>query len=267
MGSPLSWSSVTGLVVEGPDPAEFLQGYVTCNTQRLQAGKTLPMAFCNLKGRVIANGWLVPRGKQCVLIVHRSIVETLRTFLRPYLAFARSEILSQELMVHVATSDQMAAGDYAWLAGHYLRLAEPAGTPPGAADSEEPYSTEAVTINPLLIQQRFALVNAAVADRFLPQMLGMADSGAVDFDKGCYLGQEIVARAEFRGQVKKQLQSFQWQGEPPVAGAHWLSPEPAAEAAQNGEVILTGLTAAKAASAAPSGTGLWVTKAAVEAES
>jgi hypothetical protein len=43
-------------------------------------------------------------------------------------------------------------------------------------------------------------------------MLGLLDLGAIDFDKGCYLGQEVVARAQHRGKVKRTLQRLQWTG-------------------------------------------------------
>ena len=60
----------------------------------------------------------------------------------------------------------------------------------------------------VLIAQAFAFVSAQVSEKYLPQMLGLDRAGAVDFDKGCYLGQEIVARAQFRGEVKRHLVQF-----------------------------------------------------------
>jgi folate-binding protein YgfZ len=55
------------------------------------------------------------------------------------------------------------------------------------------------------IDAGLVVVTEATAERFLPQMLGLVTLDAVDFDKGCYLGQEVVARAQHRGQVKRQL--------------------------------------------------------------
>ena len=70
-----------------------------------------------------------------------------------------------------------------------------------------------------LIAAPYAWVSAATSDMFLPQMLGLEQAGAIDFHKGCYLGQEVVARAQFRGAVKRKLVTTQWQGSPPEAGA------------------------------------------------
>ena len=49
------------------------------------------------------------------------------------------------------------------------------------------------------------LITAATQDQFVPQMVNLEALGAVDFQKGCYPGQEIVARAQYRGQVKRRM--------------------------------------------------------------
>jgi folate-binding protein YgfZ len=50
------------------------------------------------------------------------------------------------------------------------------------------------------------LIMAATQDQFVPQMVNYEKLGAVNFQKGCYPGQEIVARAQYRGQVKRRMQ-------------------------------------------------------------
>jgi folate-binding protein YgfZ len=49
------------------------------------------------------------------------------------------------------------------------------------------------------------LITAATQDKFVPQMVNFEALGAVDFQKGCYPGQEIVARAQYRGEVKRRM--------------------------------------------------------------
>jgi folate-binding protein YgfZ len=49
------------------------------------------------------------------------------------------------------------------------------------------------------------LITAATQDQFVPQMVNLEKLGGVDFQKGCYPGQEIVARAQYRGQVKRRM--------------------------------------------------------------
>jgi folate-binding protein YgfZ len=55
------------------------------------------------------------------------------------------------------------------------------------------------------IQAGIARLSLNTVGRFLPQELGLVEQGAVDFKKGCYLGQEVVARLHYLGKLKKQL--------------------------------------------------------------
>jgi folate-binding protein YgfZ len=56
-----------------------------------------------------------------------------------------------------------------------------------------------------LIQAGIPTITAATQEQFVPQMANLEQLGAVSFEKGCYPGQEIVARAQYRGEVKRRL--------------------------------------------------------------
>lgn len=68
-----------------------------------------------------------------------------------------------------------------------------------------------------------ATVLTATSDQFIPQMLNLELAGAVAFDKGCYPGQEIVARSQYLGQVKRRLRRFASR-QPAQPGATLLMP-------------------------------------------
>jgi folate-binding protein YgfZ len=51
-------------------------------------------------------------------------------------------------------------------------------------------------------------ISAATQDQFVPQMVNLELIGGVNFQKGCYPGQEIVARAQYRGEVKRRMKQF-----------------------------------------------------------
>jgi folate-binding protein YgfZ len=53
------------------------------------------------------------------------------------------------------------------------------------------------------------LISAATQDKFVPQMVNFETLGAINFQKGCYPGQEIVARAQYRGEVKRRMARVQ----------------------------------------------------------
>lgn len=68
------------------------------------------------------------------------------------------------------------------------------------------------------IQAGLPVVTAPTQDRFIPQMANMEGIGAVSFAKGCYPGQEIIARAQYRGQVKRRLLRLHVENGSPEAG-------------------------------------------------
>lgn len=187
----------------GREVAQFLQGYLTCDTASLLADTLTPAALCNLQGRVTAFGWARSRADGDVIwLVHKSLVENLKQSLRPYLAFSKTtlEPLQDDHLI-VAHLCEDGEGNIAervkleliedddTLVQHFEGL--------GVAQSQR--------LEAELIRSLVPLISAPVAGKFLPQMLNLVELGAVDFNKGCYLGQEVVARAQHRGQVKRQL--------------------------------------------------------------
>ena len=188
----------------GPDAAAFLQGYVTADLEALAPDRALPMALCNLKGRVVANGWAAGEPTHVRLLVHPSVVPILARELGKYLLFAKSRLNEAQSGIRlspVASSDGFELPPV----GHYATLS--------ASDEGHAAFTKACA------DSGFVLVTEAIAGSFLPQMIGLTDVDAVNFAKGCYLGQEVIARAEHRGQVKQRLRRYGFDGEGPSIGA------------------------------------------------
>lgn len=186
---------------EGTNAARFLQGYLTCNTIALPADSWTPGAFCDLKGRVVANGWVRPVDNGIDCVVHASIGSRLLDFLKIYLRFGKTRAVIDDARRFDVEFDEEfdpAAIDRATITSARLRAVRPSGND---ADSSTPDTRLIDALN----RRLFVLVHAGSSAQFLPQALGLVDAGAVAFDKGCYLGQEIVARAEHRGNVKRHL--------------------------------------------------------------
>lgn len=197
-----AWRDARWVLIEGATVIDFLQGYLTCNTTRLNDASLTPFALCNIKGRVVTSGWAVaPEAGQVRLLVHTSLADRVVDFLTPFARFARVTLTVQPGFPEL-TSEGLPLGD------KHLTL-HPA---------DEQTVDLSAEMARALVDQRFAFLSAEVSERFLPQVLELPERGAVDFDKGCYLGQEVVARVQFRGQAKKSLQTFRWQGSVPVVG-------------------------------------------------
>ncbi|XOV82097.1 MAG: YgfZ/GcvT domain-containing protein [bacterium] len=189
------WQDAGLISLVGPTAADFLQGYVTCDTARLTPDTALPMAICNLKGRVVASGWLLASSAGIDLLVHASLVAHVQAFLKPYVTFSKCSFAADQDRVVKVNSPQ---ASIALAPDVMLQIDEP---DVGATDCSQ-------ALNTYLISAGFAFVSKPVSEKFLPQVLNLDNQGAVDFDKGCYLGQEVVARAQFRGAVKRHLISF-----------------------------------------------------------
>lgn len=190
------------LTLAGADAANFLQGYLTCDMDALEEGVGLPMAYCNIKGRVLVNGWASGRPDRVTLIVHPTLAEALTAHLSKYLVFSRSKLERGPNRALLGASRNGAVE-----LPPFGRVLAPAADDGPSADLDR-----------LCIDAGFAVVSAPVSERFLPQMLGLTDIGAVNFDKGCYLGQEVVARAQYRGEVKRRIRRYRYRGERPATG-------------------------------------------------
>lgn len=204
------WQDVCLYVIQGQHAAEFLQGYLTCDCQKLSQTTTIPMAICTIKGRVLANGWALALPEGVGLLIHQSLLKRVAGFLKPYINFSKCSAnidAVRSVSLNTTPSDHPLGDD------RFLHL---------HTDPDIPREDQSASVNAWLIDQGFCLVSSPVSEQFLPQMLNLDQLGAVDFDKGCYLGQEIVARAQFRGAVKRQLRPFSWQnGKTPQLGLDW----------------------------------------------
>ncbi len=213
----------------GSDVLTFLQGQLTCDLDQVTAGQAQFGGYCTPHGRLLANFllMLVPQGYLMYLPadVAGSVVERLRKFV------LRSDVIIERenavralgmagpaalavLQQAIGTAPQMRLAVEPHARGFVMRL-------PGenflviAASSEmaavwDELAKRAVPAgadcwNWVQIHAGVPWVTAATQDQFLPQMIGLDAIGGVSFDKGCYTGQEIVARTHYRGEVKRKL--------------------------------------------------------------
>ncbi len=208
---------------EGSDAATFLQGYLTCDTASLSSTRLQPAAVCNLQGRVVFNGWCAPAtdadGGPVDLIVHHSLAARVATFLDAYLKFSRTSLadLGDDVLVFGYRDEDPPPGarpigeDIGLLLASTLEDAEKVW-------NDRPH-LPAEAWRALRMVAGWPIVSAQTSESFLPQMLHLDRLGAISFDKGCYLGQEIVARAQHRGKVKRRLARLGWSGpDAPAAG-------------------------------------------------
>lgn len=204
----------------GVDVRRFLQGYLTRDVDDLAPGEAGPVALCNIKGRVVVCGWAAVLADDAVrLVLHGSLTDTLARFLKPYLAFSKTRLVDERSDVLVFGGSDLPEDSGALRLNGGLALLLCDDVTRAQALWQQSAHGSAQSWLAALTRTGMPVVTQAVSERFLPQMLNLDQLGAVDFDKGCYLGQEVVARAQHRGAVKRTLRVLDWHGaQPPRPG-------------------------------------------------
>lgn len=222
--------------ISGPDSTSFLQGQLSCNTELLSATRSLSGALCNLKGRVIADFRLVKIGEDIVMQCAAGMADKILATLNKYAVFSKVDL---ELLNCESSSTPAALGligDGVDVALNALQLELPKVSDavsqgadcsvirlPGPAKRIEIWFHSAAAKSAFLssldltisdelapwsradIEAGIIHVTPELSEEYTPQLLNYDISGLVDFKKGCYTGQEIVARMFYRGTAKKRL--------------------------------------------------------------
>ena len=212
----------------GDDAAVFLHGQLTQDVEHLDADHARLAGYCSPKGRLLASFVVVrPAADALLLACSADLLPATLKRLSMFVLRARCKLAdatsSQELwgLAGEAAQSWLAAaapgapwqrrpfGDGSVVrlpngagASRFLLL-QPAGATPPPLPALDPRSWEW-----LEVQSAVARIVAATADRFVPQMLNYELLGGVDFRKGCYPGQEVVARSQYRGTVKRRAMLF-----------------------------------------------------------
>jgi folate-binding protein YgfZ len=246
-----SWGDRLELV--GADRARFLHGLVTCQVERLEAGAGAYGFFTNVEGRILSDVVVLVHQDRLWLELPAGHGPTIEAHLRKYIVADRVEILPLDDMLPLVVAGP-AIGD--WLRhagvsmpasrwGHgrvriggtevHLSRQERAGVPAvtlwvsealAAPVLDSMLALEAPPLIPVGHQAWETLRIEAGVPRCgldftaanFPQETDIEE--AVDFDKGCYLGQEVVARIHFRGGVNRHLRGLRFEGETaPAPGA------------------------------------------------
>jgi folate-binding protein YgfZ len=193
----------------GADARKFLQGQLSNDLARLSPGTILRAGLHNPQGRTVALLWLAARAENEILaVLPRELAETVASQLRKYLL--RSKLLISDESVSTALFGAWAHGARSGPAQGWA-LADDRAVLIADAQAPEP-ATARMTREQwraLDIAAGQPQVYAATSAQFVAQMLNLDCIDAVSFTKGCYTGQEVIARAHYRGRVKRRMQRFE----------------------------------------------------------
>lgn len=218
------------LRVWGPDANSYLQGQFTQDL-RIKIGETAYGLWLDLKGKVLADSQVLKRAENDYLIVSFSCpASVLRARLEAYLIADEVELADETaawagvlLWGEGAAELPAPKSGLAWpsrrAGGASRQWLVSAGTSAGVISELKPPATESSPAAAELERLRAALpaVPADIGPRDLPNEGGL-DEVAISYTKGCYLGQEVMARLKNLGQVRRRLHVIHGAGAPPVPG-------------------------------------------------
>lgn len=216
------------LAVRGPDASKFLQGQLTCNLNYLVSSSSLG-ARCTPKGRMQSSFRILPHGDGYLLAMAQELLDAQCADLKKYAVFSKVQVLDEsdqwsrfglsqaDAVLHqlglelpddgaepLTQADELLA----------LRLRDGRAelwVPAAQAQIIQARLAEQLPQSPLndwlLAQVRAGIgqVFGATRELFIPQMINLQAVGGVSFKKGCYAGQEIVARMQYLGKLKRRL--------------------------------------------------------------
>ncbi|KAA8669829.1 tRNA-modifying protein YgfZ [Pantoea dispersa] len=222
------WALVS---VQGKDSTSYLQGQLTLDVAALDAAQHRPAAHCDAKGKMWSNLRLFHRGEDYAYVVRRNLREQQVTELKKYAVFAKVTIAADDDAVLLGVAGFQAraalANVFATLPDAttpvvqqddttLLWFAEPAErfllvTTPAQAEALQQKLAGEAQLNDstqwlaLDIAAGVPVIDSATTAQLIPQATNLQALDAISFKKGCYTGQEMVARAKFRGANKRAL--------------------------------------------------------------
>lgn len=218
---PLAHLSI--LKVSGNDAAQFLQGQLTCNIKELTEQNSFFAGFCNAKGRVISTLLILKQNEVFLLILPTVLLDKVKNKLQMYVLRSKVQLedgsdefclsglsCPKEMATHLSLPEVNFSRHSNVLKlpnAHYLVVAEVAETIKLWSDlMEQDFQIQNSQAWRLLdLNAGLAWLDEKTSEEYIPQMLNLDKLGGISFTKGCYTGQEVVARTHYLGQVKREL--------------------------------------------------------------
>jgi tRNA-modifying protein YgfZ len=227
------------LDVVGRDAGRFLQGQTSAQVDHADGNFAPLTCFCTSKGRMLANAQLLRVAPEHYrLVMHRGLVAPLASHLKKFAPFYQVELRAGDDLALIGLIGlealalaevrfdvipppvwhQAGNGDVQLLAHPGPRSRLLVCLPVDqAVDTFRRLTPQATPVSNAIwclhdIQAGLAWLTPDHQDALLPQMINWEALGGISFKKGCYTGQEVVARAHFRGQVKRRMIRAQLEG-------------------------------------------------------
>ncbi len=216
--------------ISGPDRDKLLQGQITCDIFKINQSKSRIAAICNPKGRAISSFRIFAIQDSYILEVNYDMVDIIIGALTKYAPFYKVEINSNEEIKSICISAesieplleeintlypncQIIKNNYETISFDVYAAPEEIKqiTNLLLKSGSNELNTLATDIN---IKNKIAFVSPETSELLTPHKLGLHHLNAIDFDKGCYTGQEIIARMHYKSDKEFDLKIIECDKEP-----------------------------------------------------
>lgn len=213
-GSKYPLLNTTIIATTGKDVEQFLQSQVTSDVSKIEENKTLLTSWCAPNGRVKHLLNIIKVKGVIYLAIHSDLAEKFLSQIKIYVLNSDvvfKDVSDSTLIFLTRKTDDHEAK---WHLGSISDIRKD-----WQSAAEVPITQATGTL--LEINQNIPKLNLQLSEKFLPQELNLDTGNGLSFQKGCFPGQEIIARVKYRGNVKRRLrilQSSQPLTSPPEAG-------------------------------------------------
>ena len=213
------------LKISGADAEDFLQNQLSNDISKLDNVNVQINAYCQHQGKIIALFWVM-RASNCFLLSFPDgLAEKIKSRLQMFVIM--SDVLIEDVseeFSQIGLIDEEVEGSY--LINERISLLITS-----SKEKKAKNSTNADEWAKVSIDFQIPEVFLATSEKFVPQMLNLdIDEFGVNFSKGCYPGQEVVARLHYLGEAKRRLFSFQCDSEVQIGDNLYCSSSNAAKA-------------------------------------
>lgn len=202
--------------VTGPDSGKFLQGQLSADIAKLQSSAYTLAGLHNREGRVIALlRILTVAPGDFLAVLPRDLVPDTIERLRKFVFRAKTTLQDASDALRVCGGPRAQGAPVSAVASCPWGESRQIWIVPNTNNSTDSFAADADSRAAWLaadVADGLPQVYRATSEAFVSQMLNLDALGAIAFDKGCYTGQEVIARAHYRGRVKRRLQRLRYAG-------------------------------------------------------
>ncbi|HEX4878619.1 MAG TPA: folate-binding protein [Limnobacter sp.] len=203
------------IAVEGDDAVSFLQAQLSNDVAGMGEGQVRLAALCTAKGRMLGSFFVLRQGNRVLLVTRTDTIEALVKRLSMFVLRSKCKVrnaCAEYALSFLPNAEVMGPMRVVWRedGGALVALRSlPAGLPgfllqPAATHRADPGEGGDDAFELALQQLGLAYISQATVEMFIPQAVNFDLVGGVSFSKGCYPGQEIVARSHYLGKVKRR---------------------------------------------------------------